>query len=549
MNGNLMNKTHISLILILLSLFTAWGCAQKQVPQVPVAAVPEPPAPEKEPLMQVLLREAGRFALEGSYQDALLVYNQALDEAIRNGTPSDRVRVLGRIEGVLAQTPPADILSFSEIKNLSIPDDIFLYWLGHNYTAVEDDDHARDALEQFLAAHPGHDREADIRMLLDIVVSRAFNRDTLGCILPLSGKYKVYGQRALRGIQLAVTEMARIQGRALKVVVKDSKGDPQRAAECVEALARENVCAIAGPLLAPEAAGEQAQRLGIPMVALTQKTEFPARGDYLFTNFITPEMQVEALGSYVFAELGLKKVAILYPRERYGTKYMNLFWDVVDKYRGEVVGAESYDGRKTDFTVPLQKLTGEYYPVPGFLKEAEAETVGRRSSRDSVVANEDRNEIDFQALFIPDGLSRVNLILPQLAFNDARGMVLLGTNLWHRDSLLTEARGYNRNAVICDGYFGASENPATARFDRSFKLIFEEIPGFLEAISYDTAAMLFSGAADPETRSRDDLKSLLQGEFLFDGVTGRTGFDTTGVPHKQLFLLTVKRGQFKEILH
>jgi len=141
----------------------------------------------------------------------------------------------------------------------------------------------------------------------------------------------------------------------------------------VEELARENVFAIAGPLLVPEAAGKRAQELGIPLIALTQKTEIPAMGDYLFSNFITPEMQVNALGSYIFLELGLKKVAILYPEERYGRRYLDLFWDMVDRYQGEVVGVESYDGKKTDFTTTLKKLTGEYYPLPDFLKPQEQE--------------------------------------------------------------------------------------------------------------------------------------------------------------------------------
>ncbi|WDP88682.1 MAG: penicillin-binding protein activator [Desulfobacter sp.] len=560
----MMNKNYfLRLILTCLILFLAWGCAPKKAlkPQGPPVAVPPETTvhPGEDNLIQVLTREAGQFAQEGHYQDALLVYNQALDAAVRQGegAESDREMILGRIEAVLSQTPPADIQSFSRIKNLSIPEDIFLYWLGHNHAALDNDTEAKAALEEFLGKYPGHERESDIRALLGMIEGRAIKKDTLGCILPLSGKYEVYGQKALRGIQLAVRDMSRTQGRTLKVVVKDSKADPERAAACVEELARENVFAIVGPLLAPEAAGQKAQALGIPMVALTQKTDFPARGGYLFTNFITPEMQVDALGAYIFAELGLKKVAILYPRERYGRKYMELFWDVVDKYRGEVVGAESYDGRKTDFTVPLQKLTGEYYPVPEFLKvpetgetplDGEDESTSRLSSRGSAVANEDRIEIDFQALFIPDGLSRVNLILPQLAFYDARGMVLLGTNLWHRDSLLKEARGYNRNAVICDGYFGASENPVTAMFDKSFREVFQEGPGFLEAISYDTAGLLFTGAADPVAGTREDLKTFLQDQLVYNGVTGRTRFDAAGIPHKELFLITVKRGAFKEIL-
>jgi branched-chain amino acid transport system substrate-binding protein len=60
-------------------------------------------------------------------------------------------------------------------------------------------------------------------------------------------------------------------------------------------------------------------------------------------------MQVRTLGAYLFQDLGIKKVAILYPDEKYGKKYMELFWDIVDEYEGQVVGVESYDGTKNRF--------------------------------------------------------------------------------------------------------------------------------------------------------------------------------------------------------
>ncbi len=537
-----------------------FGCADKQVlkPQETAGSIPQPepkvrPTPQ-ESAFSVLMREAENYTLDHRFQDALLVYNQALKGVARGGDTADedRRRVLSEVERVLSQMPPDDIKSFSLIKNLSIPQDLFMYWLGMRYMALGDDVNAKNALTSFLERFPGHDLEARIREPLEIIVSRTLKTDTLGCILPLTGKYKTYGLKALKGIQLAVEDFSRAQGRTLNVVVKDSQTDPERSVACVEELERENVFAIAGPLLMPEAAGQKANELGIPMVALTQKTEFPAMGEYLFTNFITPEMQVETLGDYVFGTLGLEKVAILYPRDRYGRKYMSLFWDVVDKYGGDVVGVASYDSHKTDFTEPIQKLTGEYYPIPDALKASDAEGVilseEKFKGRSSVVANEDRIKIDFQALFIPDGLSRVNLILPQLAFHDARGMMLLGTNLWHRNSLIKENRRYNKNAVICDGYFGKSKNPVTQKFDRDFKRVFGEEPGFLEAIAYDTAGLLFTAVSYPEAGTRKGLKTLLQGRLMFEGVTGRTVFDEIGVPHKELFLMTVKQGAFKEIL-
>ena len=336
------------------------------------------------------------------------------------------------------------------------------------------------------------------------------------------------------------------------------------AVEGVRQLHQKNVAGIIGPLLAVGQAGREAETLQIPMIALTQKSDFPLQGDYLFANFITPEMQVQTLGAYLFLKLGIKKVAILYPNEKYGKKYMKLFWDIVDKYDGEVVGVESYDGKKTDFTEPIQKLTGQFFPVPDFLKSEIDEpenSAGRyedqpvdlvqiaieSEARQGKEEEEEKIQIDFEALFIPDSPSKINLILPQLAFNDARGMYLIGTNLWHHKSLLKEAKGYNKNAIITDGFFDNSQNPAIVGFLKNFKPLFNTKPQFLEAISYDTASMLFLTAMDETIDSRQTLKDALQGKRIFEGVTGNTIFDKDGIAHRKLFLMTIKKGEFVEI--
>ncbi|MCG8614991.1 MAG: penicillin-binding protein activator, partial [Desulfobacterales bacterium] len=483
--NNETNLTRSVITIFLIGLMALLGCQPKVKVAPPVPEVPETPVVEEKeevPLIPILMAEAEKFASQGNHQDALLIYNQVLEKAESKGVAgeADKAAVLAAIESVLQQASAEDIDTFSGIRNLTIPESLLQYRLGSAYSREQNYTDARTVLENFIASFPDDPKVADAQALLEEIQTAAFRRDTIGCLLPLSGKYSVYGERALKGIQLAVQELSQKHGTLFNVIVKDTRSNPDHAIQCVEELAREEVLGILGPLLVPEAAGQKAQELGIPLIALTQKRDFPLQGDYLFSNFITPEMQVQALASYVFMELGLKKVAILYPDERYGRRYMELFWDVVDEFHGEVVGVEAYDGTKTDFTTPVQKLTGEFYPVPEFLKpepeEEEENLVGedsemanagegdddgelqpkrpKLSSRGSAVANEDRIEIDFQALFIPDGLSRVNLILPQLAFNDARGMVLLGTNLWHQKNLLTQARGYNKNTVITDGYFG-----------------------------------------------------------------------------------------------
>jgi branched-chain amino acid transport system substrate-binding protein len=554
---NYIQKT-ACLLLALAIIAGLWGCAKKPVkrPTDKPVVIEEKKVEPDIPLTRILMTEAAKFSAEGNNQDALFVYNQALFLAERK----DKEQILSGIEQVLTKTSPPVIEEFLQIKNLSIPHSLLLYWLGLNLATQNNYVEAGKALDLFINTYPDHVYAEDARDLLLAMKSATFKRDTIGCLLPLSGKYHLFGQRALQGIQLAIQDLSKAHDRQFHVIIKDTQSSPERAAQCVDELNQEKVMGILGPMLTPRTAGARAETLGIPLIALTQKSKFPLQGDYLFLNFITPEMQVRSLASYVFKVLGLKKMAILYPNERYGKRYMELFWDVVDEFNGQVVGVESYDGKKTDFATPIQKLTGEYYPLPDFLipeilpgEEFEISGVPEegkilQNNRGGATTSiEEAIEIDFQALFIPDSVSRVNLILPQLAFNDATGMVLLGTNLWHQESLLTGAKGYNKNAVITDGYFGNSKNPITAGFEKGFKNLYATHPGFLEAIAYDTTTILFEAALDESVDSRENLKNALQGGRVFEGVTGNTWFDKTGSANKELFLITVKRGRFMEI--
>ena len=97
---------------------------------------------------------------------------------------------------------------------------------------------------------------------------------------------------------------------------------PKSVGRAVQELQQENVAAIIGPLLKVNEAGLAAQELQIPLIALTQKSDFPLQGDYLFSNFITPEMQVKTLGSYLFNELNIKNSNIT-DSIRYASRIQN----------------------------------------------------------------------------------------------------------------------------------------------------------------------------------------------------------------------------------
>ena len=155
--------------------------------------------------------------------------------------------------------------------------------------------------------------------------------------------------------------------------------------------------------------------------------------------------------------------------------------------------------------------------------------------------------IDFEALFIPDSSQKISMIAPQLDYHDVNGILLFGTNLWHSDELIALAGNYVQEAVVPDIYFGNSSAETVKRFVSGFQSQFDEPPGFMEAVAYDTTKMAFQVLSGPGLASRDDVKISLQDMASFVGITGRTIFDITGESQKDLYLLQIIGDRFVEM--
>ncbi|MFO7970952.1 MAG: penicillin-binding protein activator, partial [Desulfobacterales bacterium] len=290
---------------------------------------------------------------------------------------------------------------------------------------------------------------------------------------------------------------------------------------------------IIGPVIMAEPAAREAQDNGVPIITLTQRDNITSIGDWVFRNFITPVAQVKALVSYAVQDLNLTRFAILYPDENYGKTFMNLFWDEVIAFGGRVAGVESYNSAHTDFSDSIKKLVGLYYDE-NIIEEKQEKT-------EAIV--------DFDAVFIPDAPKKAGLIIPQLAFYDVIDIYLLGTNLWHSDSLIEMAREYVQDAIMPDGFFVESASEEVTDFVKNFHNTFQRKPEYIEAVAYDTAVILFQTVSSPDIRFRSDLKNKLKTFNDFPGVTGLTSFDNSGEVRKKLYLLQIKGNGFVELKH
>jgi ABC-type branched-subunit amino acid transport system substrate-binding protein len=363
------------------------------------------------------------------------------------------------------------------------------------------------------------------------------NRNTIGCVLPLSGQYADLGNKAQDAILLATGTLDEKKKPLWKVIVEDSRGLPEGTKAAIEHLANaENVMAIIAVTGTAEAmdAAREADKWKVPLILITPKEGVTSIGEYVFQNFLTPTQQIKALVEYSFYDLNCAIFAVLYPQDEYGEEMVKIFREEAMRIGGKVEKAIPYSRNQTDFKEEINKLTGIIVNAP------------QKKSGDQT-ENKTAISVDFEALFIPDSASRVKLITSQLDYYNVKGFQLLGTSLWHSPDLLKNGTEYLEEAIFANSFFTNSIYPETNNFVDVYYTKYNREPENIEALAYDTAGIIIDVLDDMEIKTRAQFVAALKKVGNYEGVTGKTSFDSDRVAQKTPFILKVNKGKLKQV--
>jgi ABC-type branched-subunit amino acid transport system substrate-binding protein len=473
--------------------------------------------------------------------DAIFFYMIAYEKS----DLSEKARIKVNLDQITDQLSKEEILTiYEQLKDEFFKGYLF-FQLAYREYLQGDYKEAQKLLSYFIETFSQDKNAKKAKGLIQVIRQKAaFNRRIIGCLLPLSGPYETFGKRALSAIRLAVNKFnADSNKQALKLVVRDTQSDSEIARYLVEEMDERNVAMIIGPMVTSEFAAREAQKRKIPMISLTQRQGVHDIGDYVFRNFLTPEMQVESLISCAVDLFGITRFAILYPDDDYGRTFMNLFRDQVMYYGADVVEMASYQPDQTDFSDSIKHLASI---TKDEVKEI---TQPHRFSNTNHIEHQNKVKPDFEALFIPDGPEKAGLIAPQLAYWDLDDILLLGTNLWHSKRLIELGGNYVEYAVLTDAFFPQSSKKIVQDFVKLYEEAYAEWPGLIEALAYDTAMIAFQISVYAQVQSRKDLRDQLRSIKHFKGVTGLTSILQNGNAYKDLFLLQIENQNFIEITH
>ncbi len=455
-------------------------------------------------------------------------------------------------------------IELAQVFRNDFPADQILLKLITIYRSERDIENLKITALDFLRIFPKHSENSRIKGMLESMETSSEEVIRLGAILPLSGKMALTGQQVLQGIQLAVNHVRKSSSQKLELIVKDSASG-QSIAELVESMAIDpNMVGIIGPILSGnvKAATAAAEKYQVPLFTPTASTPgLTESSDYVFRNALTRDIEARFLADYAVNQLGLRRIAVLYPMETYGFELRDRFASEVTSYGAEIVALVAYDRSQNDFKEQIFELGGlsddklkslaKQQALNGIKPEYTGDELSHPKIDLGLWTEEDIEEINaslelnYDGIFIPGFYDKVGLILPQLAFYNIEGVTLLGARGWNSPELIKIAGNYLQSGLFVDGFFAGSEQENVQKFVKQFKTTFGGDPSIYSAQSYDTAGIyihIIGEGASNRLAVHERLKEITD----YPGVSGKTSILPTGDSKKDLFTLKVKRKKIVE---
>jgi ABC-type branched-subunit amino acid transport system substrate-binding protein len=328
----------------------------------------------------------------------------------------------------------------------------------------------------------------------------------VGCLLPLTGRDREFGERSLRALRLVFEQDSD------RLVVKDVGSNPATAVKALDELSRDpRVLAVIGPLRSDdaEAAARRAEQIQMPLLLLSQRDGLGGR--FVLQVGMTRSRLVGGLLDYAMGRARLRRFGVIYPADAYGRQQLSAFRTELKRRGGTLVGADAYRPDTKALAVGTVKRW--------------------------------RDDQNMQALFIPDS-AMIAAQFAKVLQEEMPDVTLLGVHGW--ENLAQYGDGTAVSGVLfSDAFYAESVRPATRNFVLRFQQAYGQPPGVPEAQAYD-AGLLVKHALDAGANTRADLLRQLHGLGTVAGATGNLRITTTGL-QRSLFLIQVYDGKLEEV--
>ncbi len=345
----------------------------------------------------------------------------------------------------------------------------------------------------------------------------AIEKYIIGCLTPLTGDGANYGKSTKEGIDLAVEELnnENFLDKPIEIAYEDDKINPNDGINAANKLVNENIPVIIGPFGSSVtlAVAPIVNKAKVVLIGASATADSIAdAGDYVFR--ITPpnSRQGSDVADFCLTKLNLKKAAIIYQNNDYGTTLRMAFEKQFTQNNGTVTISEGVDLGIKDLKTQILKIKETNPDVVFFpLHVAESGLLLKQSK-----------ELGLNVKFISSDGAMVQDLL-NIAGNAAEGTFYT-----------TLALGY-----------GVNDNDIN-KFNISFKNKYAKEPDVYAAYYYEVTKIL-AKVIKESGYDADKIKTglyAMTGEKSYSGITGKTSFDTNGEVSKPFYVYEVKDNKY-----
>lgn len=282
----------------------------------------------------------------------------------------------------------------------------------------------------------------------------------IGSIQDMSGTTSVFGNAVTRGAEVAIEKLnakGGINGKKIKLVTLDTKGDPKEAINAYNRLVdQEKAIAVLGPPIS---------NIGLAIAPIANSKKVPVVG-----SFIDPRVTVgqdgkpqtamflmqpssvqyaEIMAGYAVEKLGLKKIAIFYNQSNaYSVSLIKPFKEYAESLGAKIVIEEKYTKDDKDYKTQLAKI-----------KESGADVLyAPNYTQELVILFKQRKQAGVN-IPIVDGLDLAAPFAQNINDPEAADNAFFANNFSEKEPQLVEVRNaykakYNNEEPINKAYLG-----------------------------------------------------------------------------------------------
>ncbi|HLT22990.1 MAG TPA: ABC transporter substrate-binding protein [Bacteriovoracaceae bacterium] len=368
----------------------------------------------------------------------------------------------------------------------------------------------------------------------------------VGLVLPLSGKYASFGQKALSGVDTGLKKLA--DGNKITIFTKDSMNSPAQGAQAILDLIRENrVSFIIGGLFPETAKSEylEARKYGVLYISLSQiNLPKEEKNHHLIEIQGSIESQVEALVSDQMIKTFGNRIGVIFPDDEGGKAYIDEIWRKGAEKGLKISSIASFPKSTHDYRDAVKLFLGLEYPrerseeleLLQDVYSAERSSIRRVQTLPPV--------IDFDWVFLASYPHQATQLIPTLSYFDAKKLKIVGGPSWVYNTMVKEQRKLGTLYFVGDDPEEANQSMLD-----NYKELYGRTPSITEVLALD--AMILGHdivKSSMNSSDRDSLDQNLKKQGKLNGLSTYWTF-SDGIWIKKMNSMIITRGQVRRLFN